>query len=322
MSTSSSPPIPPAPPPSPTGSALPLAGRVCVVTGGTAGIGRASAAGLAALGAQVVLPCRTMARGEASARELSALGGGEVRAMPCDLASQASIRAFAGAFSREFPRLDVLLNSAGIVSYRRQETQDGLEATFGVTYLGAYLLTRLLLPRLQESSPARIVNVAGEFHRRVRLDFDDLQSERSYGFIRAGARAMLAKVTFSFALAKRLEGTGVSVNCLHPGPVRSELLRDLPWYLRAGAALARPLMLSAAAGAETPIYLASAPEVAGISGEYFAKKRPRRAAALAYDLEQQERLWSASAALCGLPPDSLGGAGRPVRPGGPSGTAI
>lgn len=273
------------------------------MTGGTAGIGRACAAGLARLGAQVLLPCRDLERGAAAARELSAAGGGEVRALACDLASQASIRACAAELLRTQPRIDVLVNSAGIVSYSRRETAEGLEATFGVTYLGAYLLTRLLLPRLCESAPARVVNVAGEFHRRVRLDLDDLQSAGSYGFVRAGARAMLAKVTFTLTLARLLEGRGVSVNCLHPGPVRSELLRDLPWYLRATAALARPFMLSPEAGAETAIYLASSPEVAGTSGEYFARRRPLRAAAAAYEPGAQARLWEESARLCGLEPD-------------------
>jgi NAD(P)-dependent dehydrogenase (short-subunit alcohol dehydrogenase family) len=274
---------------------------VCVVTGGTSGIGRATAAGLSALGAQVVLPCRTLSRGERVAREIAAASGHAVLALPCDLGSQASIREFAERFQGSHDRLDVLVNSAGIVSYERRETDDGLEATFGVTYLGAFLLTRLLLPRLLGSAPARVVNVAGEYHRKVRLDLDDLQLERRYSMVRAGGQAMLCKIMFTFELARRLEGTGVTANCLHPGAVRSELLRDLPWYLRGPAALARPFMKSPQAGARTPLYLATSPEVADISGEYFANGRPRAAAGHAHDVELQRRLWDESERLCGLP---------------------
>ena len=271
-----------------------------MVSGGTSGIGRATAAGLSALGARVILPSRTMARGEGVARELSLASGNEVRAMACDLSSLASIRAFAEAFTRDHDRLDVLVNSAGIVSTRRTETADGVEATFGVTYLGAFLLTSLLLPLLKAGAPSRVVNVAGEFHRKVRLDLDDLQLERRYSIVRAGGQAMLAKIMFTFELARRLEGSGVTANCLHPGAVRSGLLRGLPWYLRATAALARPFMKSPEAGARTPIYLATSPDVASVSGEYFANERPCAAAKHAHDAELARRLWEESERLAGL----------------------
>jgi NAD(P)-dependent dehydrogenase (short-subunit alcohol dehydrogenase family) len=277
-----------------------IEGKVCVVSGGTSGIGRATAAGLSALGARVILPSRTMARGEGVARELSLASGNEVRAMACDLSSLASIRAFAEAFTRDHDRLDVLVNSAGIVSTRRTETADGVEATFGVTYLGAFLLTSLLLPLLKAGAPSRVVNVAGEFHRKVRLDLDDLQLERRYSIVRAGGQAMLAKIMFTFELARRLEGSGVTANCLHPGAVRSGLLRGLPWYLRATAALARPFMKSPEAGARTPIYLATSPDVASVSGEYFANERPCAAAKHAHDAELARRLWEESERLAGL----------------------
>lgn len=278
-----------------------LAGKVCLVTGGTSGIGRATAEGLAARGARVILPSRDLERGQGVAAELARVSGGRVEAVACDLASQASIRACARALLERESRLDVLVNSAGIVAYTRRETQDGLEATFGVTYLGAYLLTRLLLPLLRESAPARIVNVAGEFHRKTRLDFENLQLERGYDLIRAGAQAMLCKVMFSFDLARRLGGSGVSVNCLHPGAVRSDLLRGLPWYLRWPAALANPFLQSPAQGARTPLFLACDPSLTETSGVYFAKERPLEAAPWAHDRALQERLWEASAELCGLP---------------------
>ncbi|MBL4846065.1 MAG: SDR family oxidoreductase [Planctomycetes bacterium] len=274
---------------------------MCVVTGGTSGIGRATAAGLSNLGARVILPCRTLARGEGVARELSEASGNEVRAMACDLSSLGSIRAFAEAFERDHDRVHVLVNSAGIVSTSRTETPDGFEATFGVTYLGAFLLTSLLLPLLKAGAPSRIVNVAGEFHRKVRLDLDDLQLERRYSIVRAGGQAMLAKIMFTFELARRLEGTGVTANCLHPGAVRSGLLRGLPWYLRAAASLGRPFMKSPEVGARTPIYLATSPDVASVSGEYFANERPRATAEHARDAELGLRLWEESVRLAGLP---------------------
>lgn len=274
-----------------------------MVTGGTSGIGRATAEGLAARGARVLLPSRDLTRGQGIAAELARASGGEVEAVACDLASQASIRACAAEVLAKESRLDVLVNSAGIVAYTRRETQDGLEATFGVTYLGAYLLTRLLVPLLRQSAPARVVNVAGEFHRKARLDFDDLQLERGYDLIRAGAQAMLCKIMFSFELARRLEGSGVTVNCLHPGAVRSDLLRSLPWYLRLPAALANPFLQSPAQGARTPLYLACDPALAETSGLYFAKEEPFEAAPMAHERETQARLWRVSAELVGLAPD-------------------
>ena len=277
-----------------------MVGKVCIVTGGTSGIGRATALGLSCLGAQVMIPCRSLERGKTVARELSSASGHEVKALTCDLSSQASIREFAGDFLRAQDRLDVLVNSAGIISHKRTETCDGLESTFGVTYLGAFLLTRLLLPQIETSAPSRIVNVAGEFHRKVHLDFENLQLEHSYSLVRAGGQAMLAKVMFTFALARRLEGTGVTANCLHPGAVRSELLRSLPRYMRAIASLARPFMKSPKAGARTPIYLASSPEVATVSGKYFANERPIDAVAHAHDAALQHRLWEDSERLSGL----------------------
>lgn len=280
-----------------------MTGKVCLVTGGTSGIGRATAEGLATRGARVILPSRDLARGEGIAAELAAASGGEVRAVACDLASQASIRRCAAQVLAEEERLDVLVNSAGIVAYTRRETEDGLEATFGITYLGAYLLTRLLLPLLRAGAPARVVNVAGEFHRKTSLDFEDLQLEGRYHLIKAGAQAMLCKIMFTFELARRLEGSGVTANCLHPGAVRSDLLRGLPWYLRLPAALANPFLQSPAGGARTPIYLATDAGVSETSGIYFAKCAPSTAAPQACDPATQARLWDLSAVLVGLPSD-------------------
>ena len=282
---------------------LDLSGKTCLVTGGTSGIGRATAEGLARLGARVLLPARDLARGRDVAGSIQSATGAQVEARPGDLASQASIRAFAASCLEDLDRLDVLVNSAGVVTYQREETQDGLESCFGVTYLGAFLLTRLLLDLLLRSAPARVVNVAGEYHRKVRLEFDDLQLEHGrFGLVRAGGQAMLCKVMFTIELARRLEGAGVTVNALHPGAVRSGLLRNLPLPLRALGALAGPFLRSPEAGARTALFLAASPEVAGISGEYFRDERVAAAAAHAHDVEACRRLWDESERLAGLPP--------------------
>lgn len=273
--------------------------KTCVVTGATTGIGRATAVSLARSGARVIIPCRSRQRAETTAEELKNESQGVVEAGVCDLASLDSVRAFAS--SLESTPIHVLVNSAGLISPTRRETQDGIELTLGVTYLGAYLLTRLLLPNLISSSPARVVNVAGEFHRKTSLNFDDFQLTKNYSMIRAGATAMLAKVTFSFDLAQRLEGTGVTVNCLHPGAVRSGLLRSLPWYLRMVSALATPFMRTAEKGAETPVYLACSQDVETVTGRYFIDKEPRDAAPQASDQVAQKKLWEVSSKLVSLP---------------------
>lgn len=255
----------------------------------------------------MILPCRTLSRGRSVASEISAETGNPVDALECDLGSQASIRGFAEAFLQTHDRLDVLVNSAGMVSLKRGVTDDGFEATFGVTYLGAYTLTRLLLPLLIRSAPARVVNVAGEFHRKASLDFENLQLERGYSIVAAGAQAMLCKIMFTFELARRLEGTGVTANCLHPGAVRSGLLRHLPWPLRALAALGQPFMKSPSEGARTPVYLSTAADVASVTGVYFGPDQaPWEAAAHAHDTSVQARLWEESERLAG-PPNSLPG---------------
>ena len=282
-----------------------LLDKVCVVTGATAGIGRATATALARRGGHLILPCRNRQRGAAIARELQQLTGREPVTVICDLASQAAIRQCADELPCE--RIDVLVHSAGGLFYRRQLTEDGLEAHFGVNYLGAFLLTHLLLPRLRAASAARVISVTGEMHRRARLDLDDLQTKRRYHFARAGARAILAKVIFTLELGRRLQGTSITANALHPGPVRSQLLRTLPWPHRALGALLRPFMRSPARGARTAVYLASATEVAGLSGAYFADEKAIEPDPQALDRELAARLWQASEVYAGLPEGSLGG---------------
>ncbi|HEU4412674.1 MAG TPA: SDR family oxidoreductase [Polyangiaceae bacterium] len=273
-----------------------MKGQTCVVTGASGGIGRETARALASRGARVVLVCRDRAKGEATRAELGA-GGGEVDLELCDLSSQASIRELAGRLERAHARIDVLVNNAGLIIPKRTTTADGLEATFALNHLGYFLLTTRLLDLLRASAPARIVNVSSEAHRRAALDFDDLQSERSYGAVDAYCRSKLANVYFTYELAERLRGSGVTANCLHPGVVASGFGRHEPGLLRVLATVARPFLIDEAKGAKTSVYLASSPEVEGVTGKYFVREREKRSSPASYDVGARKRLWEASEAL-------------------------
>lgn len=274
-------------------------GRVCVVTGASSGIGRAAALGLAARGAVVVLVCRDEACGNAVMEEIARAGcDGTATLLLADLASQRQVRELAAAIQARFERVHVLINNAGIAGARpRQATGDGLERTFAVNHLAPFLLTTLLLDTLKASAPARVVTLSSAAHRFFAMDFDDLQGERRYSGFGAYARSKLANVLFTHELARRLAGTGVTANCLHPGVVATNIIRDSPRVLR--AIFAGPLALSPEKGADTVLYLATAPEVAEVSGRYFVRRRPVRPSRAARDAGAARRLWQASEALTG-----------------------
>ena len=280
-----------------------MQGKVVVITGGNAGIGKETAVGLAEAGARVVITSRDDERGRAAqtdVRERS--GSADVDVMKLDLASFASIRAFAAGFLDRYDRLDVLLDNAGLIHRRRAETEEGFELTFGVNHIGHFLLTDLLLDRLKQSAPSRVVVVSSDAHKGARkgLDFDDLQSERRYRWMDAYSKSKLANIYFARELARRLDGTGVTSNSLHPGFVRSEFGRggDLGtlygWGIRY---LAGPFAISPAKGARTSVYLASSPEVAGVSGEFFFKCKPGSLSAAAQDDDAARRLWDVTEEL-------------------------
>ncbi|MEE9606412.1 MAG: SDR family oxidoreductase [Myxococcota bacterium] len=278
-----------------------LEGRTCLVTGASAGIGEQTALGLAQHGARVVLVCRNAERGErARARIARKSGNGDVKLMLADLASVAEIRRLAGDFLAVQPELHVLVNNAGVVNLRRSSTVDGLETTFAVNHLAYFLLTHLLRERLVASAPSRIVNVASDAHKWGRLDFSDLQSEANYGGMRVYGTSKLANILFTYELARRLEGTAVTANCVHPGPVASQLGKNNGAFARVATALLKPFFLSPADGAATSIYAASAPELDGVSGKYFAKQREKRSSQASRDPALASRLWEASAALVGV----------------------
>jgi retinol dehydrogenase-14 len=283
-----------------------MSGKTVVVTGANSGIGFETAAALAGAGATVTITGRDASKTEAAARSLSERAGGAVvDAAVFDLSSMESVRRGAAELLERLPRIDVLVNNAGAVLGTRQETVDGLERTFATNHLGPFLLTVLLLDRLKESAPSRIVNVSSAAHNGAPrgLDFDDLQSTRGYRGMKAYSASKLANIYFTVELARRLEGTGVTANCLHPGTVATGFARDGDTrLLRIGVAIASPFMLSPARGAETSIYLASSPEVEGVSGRYFARCRPRQPSRAARDSEAARRLWEVSERLAGLVP--------------------
>lgn len=279
-----------------------MAGKTVLITGGTGGIGKATAIGLARLGARVGIVGRDAARGEAAAADIrSASNNPSVDVFIADLSSQAEVRRLAAEVLDAYPRLDVLVNNVGGFWAHRRVTADGLEHTFALNHLASFLLTNLLLERLVASAPARVVTVSSGAQSMGRIDFDDLQGARKYSGQRAYNQSKLANVMFTYELARRLEGTGVTATVLHPGVTRTAFgAEDQAWYFTTGSGLARRFMKSPAEGAEMPIYLASSPEVEGVSGRYFANRKPRESNKLAYDTDAAARLWRVSAELVGL----------------------
>ena len=270
-------------------------GKVCVVTGANSGIGRVAAIDLAGRGATVVLICRSHARGSPVMEEIEKRGG-NAALLIADLASQRQVREVTAAFLKRFDRLDVLINNAGVAGWgTRLETEDGLEATFAINHLAPFLMTNLLLDTLKASAPARVVTVSSAAHKNFALELDDLQGERRYSAFGAYSRSKLANILFTHELSRRLEGTGVTANCLHPGVVATGIFRNLPGWMR--FILTSPLVLSPERGADTMIYLATAPEIAEVSGKYFVKRKPVPSSRASCDAETARRLWWASEVL-------------------------
>ena len=273
-----------------------------LVTGATDGIGLATAEALAFQGHRVLMHGRNTTKGQAAVEAVrAAAGNDEVRFVCADFASLAQIRNFACEL-RELPRLDVLVNNAGCINLSRSVTTDGFETTFAVNHLAPFLLTRLLLSKIRDSAPARIVTVASAAHRGQRIDFDDLMSTRGYRMLRTYGRSKLANILFTRALAKRLAGSGVTANALHPGMVATHLGQD-NWLARTvGRAFMAVAGVSATQGAKTSVYLATSADLDGLSGGYYVKCRaaPLAAAPEALDDATAEQLWSVSEELVGL----------------------
>ncbi len=288
---------------SPTSTGLPsMEGRTVVITGANSGVGRATALALAGAGAHTVITARSEERGTRALADIRRESGSDrVELVRFDLGDLSSVRRGAEEILERCPRIDVLVNNAGLVQSERRETVDGYEATFGINHLGPFLLTGLLTERLVASAPARVVNVASTAHRGARhgLDFDDLQSTRHYRGMQAYSRSKLANILFTEELAQRLAGTGVTANSLHPGTVASGFARDddATGFLAFGIKVIKPFILTPAKGARTSVYLATSPEVAEVTGQYFVKCRPRTPSPAARDRAAAILLWSVSEEL-------------------------
>jgi NAD(P)-dependent dehydrogenase (short-subunit alcohol dehydrogenase family) len=281
-----------------------MAGKIVLITGGTGGIGKATAFGLAALGARVGITGRDPARVERAAVDIrTASGNPVVDAFAADLSSQAEVRRLAAVILNAYPRLDVLINNVGGFWAHRHLTADGLEHTFALNHLASFLLTNLLLDRLKASAPARIVTVSSHVQAEGRIEFDDLQGARKYSGQSAYSQSKLANIMFTNELARSLEGTRVTATSLHPGFVRTDFgAEDQAWFFTFIRHVVRPFLKTPAQGAQTPIYLASSPDVEGVTGRFFANRKPKTANKVAYDPDMTARLWQASADLVGMKP--------------------
>lgn len=268
--------------------------KVCVVTGANGGIGRATATELARRGATVVMICRSRERGEAARDAIRAAAGHDrVELVLADLASQAEVRRAASEILARHSRIHVLVNNAAVFLPKRELTEDGVEKTFATNYLSHFLLTHLLLPALKAGAPSRIVNVATKT-MGLKIDFDDLMLEKGYSILKAVGPTKLALILFTQKLARELEGSGVTVNALHPGIVKTDLLDDTPWIMRK---LFHLISTTPEKGARTPLYLATSDEVAGVSGKLFADCKPIAMTGQAADPAAVEKMWDVSRAL-------------------------
>jgi NAD(P)-dependent dehydrogenase (short-subunit alcohol dehydrogenase family) len=279
------------------------ASHICLVTGATSGIGYVTALELARTGATVALVARNQQRAEQCVATISReTGNNAVSYLLADLSSQKQVRQLADDFRQRYQNLHVLVNDAGGIFWSRQESVDGLEMTLALNHLAPFLLTNLLLPMLQASTPSRIITVASDAHSGATIHFDDLQwKTHRYRAFAAYGQSKLANILFTYELARRLEGQAITANTLHPGFVASNFGKSTP-LMRFGFSLARPFTISPEKGAATSIYLATSPAVATTSGLYFVKEKPARSNAVSYDQSVARKLWTVSEQLTGIPP--------------------
>jgi NAD(P)-dependent dehydrogenase (short-subunit alcohol dehydrogenase family) len=281
-----------------------MQGKICLVTGANSGIGKTTALGLAQMGATVIMVCRDRTRGEAAQSEIKQQSGNpSVDLLLADLSSQPSIRQLAEQFQQRYSQLHVLINNAGVFNLTRHTTVDGLEMTFAVNQLAPFLLINLLLDTLKASAPARIINVSSDAHTVGYINLNDLQSAQSYRVMRTYGQSKLALILFTYELARRLQGTGVTVNALHPDFVATNIAQgNLPPAIRVVTrAILSLIGASPQEGAKTTLYLASSPDIEGITGKYFVKSAPRRSIPISYDESLQQQVWLASAQLVHWP---------------------
>ncbi|HXN31052.1 MAG TPA: SDR family oxidoreductase [Polyangiaceae bacterium] len=279
-----------------------MQGKIVLVTGANQGIGKATALALSRQGARVAIVSRNADKGRAAVAEIEAASGarGMVDLIVADLSSQAEVRRVAGELKARHTRLDVLVNNAGVFVPKRHVTADGFEETFAVNHLAYFLLTHELLDLLKASAPARIVNVSSHAHSHAKINWEDLQfAKHRYSSWRAYGQSKLANVLFTYELARRLEGSRVTANALHPGVVASGFARTYPGAMGLLYALSGLFMLTPEQGARTSIYLASSPEVEGVTGKYFSRCRQTRSSKISYCQASQRKLWALSEEMVG-----------------------
>jgi NAD(P)-dependent dehydrogenase (short-subunit alcohol dehydrogenase family) len=280
-----------------------LQGKTILITGGTNGIGKASALALAKMGAQIVIVGRNAEKTQATVAELKTQSGNpQIDSLLGDLSLMSEIRRVAEEYKQRYSHLHVLLNNAGGVYAERQETREGLEMTFALNHISYFLLTNLLLDRLRTSTPARIINVSSTAHAIGNLDFNDLQNKHSYsmGGFRAYGQSKLMNVLFTYELARRLEGTGIIVNALHPGAVATGFGKNNGGIMGLLTGIIGRFGLSPERGAETSIYLASSAEVEGVTGKYFDNRKAVQSSSASYDTAMQQQLWQISEQITGV----------------------
>ncbi len=275
-----------------------LKNKTAIITGATSGIGRVTAIAIAKEGARLVLPVRSIEKGEALKEEIAQkTGNTNVEIMHCNLASLDSVRQFAEDFQKKHKKLHLLVNNAGLWEAKRKASVDGIEMNFAVNHLAPFLMTNILLDTIKKSAPARIISVASTAHKYGKMRFNDLEGEKSWGSMQSYAQSKLANILFTRRLAKELEGSGVTANCLHPGVVNTQLFNKLPGFIQKISSL---FMITPEKGAQTSIYLATSPKVENITGEYFDKKKIAKTTAHARDMQVADKLWEVSKEYCDL----------------------
>ena len=277
--------------------------KICLVTGGNSGIGRATALGLARMGATVLIVSRNREKGETAVADIIAKSGNQnVGMIQADMSSQESIHNLAAEFNAKHSKLHVLINNAGVYLTKRTTTIDGLESTFAVNYLGPFLLTDLLLDVLKASAPSRIVNVTSDAHNGADIHFDDLQGEKRFSGWQMYGQSKLAMILFTHELAKKLEGTGVTVNSAHPGVVRTNFAKNNGGLVMLGFRFLGIFFISPETSAKRILYVATSPDLEGVTGKYFTKMHEAKSSQESYDDDSAKRLWLVSEQLAKLSP--------------------
>jgi NAD(P)-dependent dehydrogenase (short-subunit alcohol dehydrogenase family) len=274
-------------------------GKVVMITGANSGIGKETAIELAKMGANIIMVCRSRERGEKALEEIKEMANSKkIELLIADLADQSSIRMMVERFKKRYDKLHVLINNAGVMLTKRTTTSEGYESTFAINHIGHFLLTNLVLDMLKASSPSRIINVSSSAHKFAKLNFDDIDNEQKYRGFRTYANSKLFNILFSYELARRMEGTGVTVNTLHPGVIRTNLGKNNNKKLiKLMSTIFRLFMRSPKKGARTTVYLASSPDVEKVNGKYFVNRKPKKSSNISYEKTLQNKLWEISANL-------------------------